>query len=276
MSVDYYSYIWTQDPIVAGFIAESGSAANMGGAATNLSAGWYIISQKIGCGGSELGEKTLECMQTKPWKAIADQVPRRGVTPNTGSGGFGPIIDEKLVFSDYPARRATGRFIPAPMLVGNTNNEAGFYVLLARAIGQTLPQASTSLLGGMSSSCGPHSAAIARTNEAVPAWRYLYQGEYPNQDIGVPGGAWHTAEIGIAFGTSEWASRIPDSPEEKIMGDKMRKAWTGFAKDPSHGLEKLGWPVYDQKNPSVVKIGGKNSPDITFEVDSKSDGVCPK
>jgi hypothetical protein len=25
----------------------------------------------------------------------------------------------------------------------------------------------------------------------------------------------------------------------------MRDAWAGFAKDPEHGLEKLGWPLYD-------------------------------
>jgi cholinesterase len=114
MSVDYYSFAWTKDPIVAGFIAESGTASNQGGPQTNLtalSAGWYATSKKLGCGGAEAGEATLACMRKQKWEAITNAIEKRGVTPNMGAGGFGPTYDGKVVFSDYTKRRAEGNFI---------------------------------------------------------------------------------------------------------------------------------------------------------------------
>jgi cholinesterase len=273
MSVDYYAYAWTKDPIVTGFIAESGSAANTAGSAQNLSAGWYMASQKLGCGGVEAGQKTLACMQSKPWRSIMDSIEKRGVTPNMGAGGFGPTVDNKLVFSDYAARKASGNFIKAPLIVGNANNEEGFYQLLAKARGQTLPMSALSPLASLMG-CGPRSAALAREKAGVPVWRYIYQGEYPNQDIGIPGGAWHGSEIGIVFGTSEFLSHLPDSPEEKALGEQVRKAWTGFAKDPTHALDKMNWPRYDASKATVIHIGAVNSSAITFEEGSKTEATC--
>jgi carboxylesterase type B len=276
VSVDYYSYAWTKDPIVRGFIAESGSAGNIaGGPNANLSAGWYMASQKLGCGGIEAGSKTLACMQSKPWASIMANIEKRGVTPNMGAGGFGPEADEKLVFSNYTDRKVKGKFIHAPLIVGNADNEGGFYQLLAKARGQTLPSASSSAVTSFIG-CGPHSAAEARMKNGVPAWRYVYQGVYPNQDIGIPGGAWHGSEIALVFGTSEFLSHLPDSPEEVELGEKLRKAWTAFAKDPAHGLDQFKWPTYDANKPTVIHIGGVNSSAITFEARPKLDAGCGK
>jgi cholinesterase len=91
----------------------------------------------------------------------------------------------------------------------------------------------------------------------VPAWRYLYSGEFPNQSLGpcCPNseGAWHGSEIALIFGTTEIkkegsdqpAETKLDTPAETKLAAEMRKAWTEFAKDPVHGLHKLGWPSYD-------------------------------
>jgi cholinesterase len=113
MSVDYYTFAWTKDPIVAGYIAESGTASNTGGPQTNISAGWYAASQKLGCGGVEAGEATLACMRKQKWEAITNAIEKRGVTPNMGPGGFGPTNDEKIVFSNYTKLRAEGKFVKA-------------------------------------------------------------------------------------------------------------------------------------------------------------------
>jgi cholinesterase len=58
-------------------------------------------------------------------------------------------------------------------------------------------------------------------------------------------GAWHGSEIALVFGTTELKKKGDDLPAEKELAKEMRDAWAGFAKDPDHGLEKLGWPVYD-------------------------------
>jgi carboxylesterase type B len=51
VSVDYFSYAWTSDPIVAGFISESGTAIGLGQTtAANAEALWYEVSATLGCG----------------------------------------------------------------------------------------------------------------------------------------------------------------------------------------------------------------------------------
>jgi hypothetical protein len=109
-SVDLYSFTWAQDPIVYGLISESGVASNPTGPPGNTSAGWWISSRSAGCGGIEAGEATLKCMQSKTWQEVTDTVPRRGVTANLSAGGFGPTIDNKVIFPDYANRRARGEF----------------------------------------------------------------------------------------------------------------------------------------------------------------------
>jgi cholinesterase len=88
-----------------------------------------------------------------------------------------------------------------------------------------------------------------RRDAGVPAWRYLYSGEFPNQSLGpcCPNseGAWHGSEIALIFGTTEIKKEGTDTPAETKLAAEMRKAWTAFAKDPVDGLNKLGWPSYD-------------------------------
>jgi cholinesterase len=142
--------------------------------------------------------------------------------------------------------------------------------------------------------CGAHDVAIARRNAGIPAWRYLYSGDWPNMDIGVRG-AWHLAEIALVFGTTEFMSHIPDTEDEKKLGEQMRLAWTGFAKNPAGGLTKMGWPVYEKDGEfdsiaradglavqyiddtiigPVVHLGGENSSEIVFDSRSKFDSSC--
>jgi carboxylesterase type B len=109
-SVDLLKFAYPKDPIVKGFISESGVASNPGGSPANTSAGWWITSQKLGCGGIEAGEATLACMRSKKWQEIYNAIPKRGVLANLGAGNFGPTNDGKVVFPDYAKRRAEGNF----------------------------------------------------------------------------------------------------------------------------------------------------------------------
>jgi len=70
----------------------------------------------------------------------------------------------------------------------------------------------------------------------------------------------------LIFGTTEFkaANSAKDLPAEKELAKKMRDAWAGFAKEPEHGLEKLGWPLYDPNKESVVVLGGKEDANIKF------------
>jgi cholinesterase len=163
-------------------------------------------------------------MRTKSYKEILDGMRKAG---NTGSGasGFRPTADNKVVFRDYPERLAAGNFIKAPMLVGNNDDEAGLTAALAKI---PRPQSSggpkmlkRQAAAANPQQCGAHNTAAGRVKLSVPAWRYIFNGVYPNsvgttsqgrsaladfdQDIGSKG-AYHTAEIAMVFGTTEYLS----------------------------------------------------------------------
>jgi cholinesterase len=125
-AVDYYSYAWTKDPIVVGFIPSSGNAL-IGMERLNPSAtpnkNWYDLSTKLGCGGAGAGLAGVTCVQSKLMKAVADAMPITGGLPPTASGGkgipgtaglrggFGPLADDRTVFRDVFARAKSGNFI---------------------------------------------------------------------------------------------------------------------------------------------------------------------
>lgn len=98
---------WTEDPIVNSFIAQSGFATDQ---PPSDGSAWYRASEGIGCGGAEAGEATLECMREKPWEDVLGAIETRGVTPDL-DGGFGPTVDDKIVFSDVTKRKKSGSFI---------------------------------------------------------------------------------------------------------------------------------------------------------------------
>lgn len=108
------------------------------------------------------------------------------------------------------------------------------------------------------SNCPSHLAALIRRKANVPAWRYIYAGQFPNQSLGpcCPNatGAWHGSEIALIFGTTNLKKKGEDTAEETKLGKTLREAWTGFAKDPVHGLHKMGWPLYDASSKFVASL----------------------
>jgi cholinesterase len=112
-STDYYAYAWAKDPIVAGFIVESGTAMmhDLFKPATVKSDAWFKMSKRIGCGGPEAGVASLKCARGK----TANQL-LRGMPAPSGKGfkaivpAFAPTADEKVVFSDVHDRAKKGMF----------------------------------------------------------------------------------------------------------------------------------------------------------------------
>src|ERR1700760_3360250 len=124
------------------------------------------------------------------------------------------------------------------MLVGNTNYEKGFYENLAKQRGEKLAD---NYRPPEKDGCGTNLAALSYRKAGINSWRYLYSGTWGNDTAP---GAGHGAEIALVFGTVDHPSRKPPTPEEAKLSKLLLQAWTAFAKDPVHGLEKLGWPLY--------------------------------
>jgi cholinesterase len=139
-------------------------------------------------------------VRTKNYTSILQALPPVGVTAITG---FGPTIDDVVVFSDYLNRSSAGNFINQPMLVGNANYEAGLFraVTALDGIAAQFPDIYWDYFNLNIFVC----PAAARVNisvaKGVPTWRYRWFGEFPNTIITtVPdSGAWHASELPILF-----------------------------------------------------------------------------
>lgn len=112
VAVDYWSYAYGDDPIVHGFISESGTAFSFPIPNSSLQeANWYNVSAAVGCGSSG---NTVSCMRRVPWKQLenaAGSVPSSyGGNPVRSVPPFSPKVDERIVFSDYLSRAKSGKF----------------------------------------------------------------------------------------------------------------------------------------------------------------------
>jgi cholinesterase len=111
-AVDMYAYAWAKDPIINGVIAQSGSAGARpptGGSAATPNAAWYRASEALGCGGSDAGVKTVDCMRQKPAEQIQKQLD--AMTTGPGITPFGPSgSDSSILPKDIQARAQSGNF----------------------------------------------------------------------------------------------------------------------------------------------------------------------
>lgn len=231
-SVDFYSFAWTKDPIVNGFIAQSGIANP---ATPNVSAAnWVAATTLLGCASSNSTDTTvLSCMRSQNQTAILRAV---SAIPTT----FGPTVDNIVAFSDNLERAAAGKVIRKPYLIGNNDNEAGLFEVTYGARGITYPPSFWKLQNLFIFNCGISLRAKAAAIKA-PTWRYHYFGEFPNLALSTspPSGAWHGSEIPMVFGADLDVQNITGrTTEQQRIGDYMEGAWAAFVKDPARGLKK--------------------------------------
>lgn len=190
-AVDYYSYAWTEDPIVHGFIPQSGTAAGLGAQTPQRAANaWFNVTARLGCGGAtDSHDAVLKCMQGKPAHDISNAVPVNFITDSDNGLAYGPTIDERIVFSDYSTRKP----VAAPVLVGNTDFEAGLYRLLA----PDFPDEIWDMVNQKALVCPAGDRAAKSVAFGNPTWRYRYMGVFPNMVLTTtpPSGSWHASEV---------------------------------------------------------------------------------
>lgn len=267
-SVDFYSYAWTSDPIVNGFIEESGTAGDFGTPpSTNNAAAWFNATEKLNCGGINAGiSATVACMRTKSFQQILNAtVLPPGLSAITGQ--FGPTVDNKTVFGDYPRRAATGQYIQRPLFIGNNDYEAGLFKIVAETSNTTLPDLSWAIFDLASFTCPAADTALARSMH-VPTYRYRYFGEFPNTRLTLnpSSGAWHGAEIGVVWQSAADVSGVPNTVAEASISTYLSGAWAAFAKNPDMGLSQrpYGWPRYDANEATLIRLAYDNETTASY------------
>ncbi|PQE13480.1 hypothetical protein CJF32_00005356 [Rutstroemia sp. NJR-2017a WRK4] len=270
-SVDLYSYGFVKDPLVAGFIAQSGTTQLEPALTPSASANrWFTVSSALGCGNSTSdNQAVLECMRNVSTEKITQTI--------GADAGFIPTADEIIVFSNYTARSLAGNFTKKPMLVGHTDAEAKLFALIAEMGGTTVPDAYWASYESSMFFCPAAVRANVSVYNDVPVWRYRYFGDYPNMQLqeNIDAGAYHSSEVFTLFGNTPSGAGIPaQTLAEKGTGDYMRKAWAAFAKDPENGLRRLGWPVFDPEKNTLIRLGYGNSTGLNLASPASYDVGC--
>jgi cholinesterase len=278
-SVDYHIFAWTDDPIVAGFIPQSGTAVGIVPATLERRASaWYNVSSELGCGGaSSDSDDVLTCMRTKNYTSILAAFPESGGT--RGTSGFGPTIDEVVVFSDYLNRSRAGNFTKRPLLTGNTDDEAGLYRTISALSGQTMPESYWKGFNEVGFNCPAALRSNISVANSVPTWRYRWFGVFPNTRLtsAPESGALHASELAVLFDTTPKSAGVPaDTPEEIAIGKYLRGAWAAFAKDPANGLKTYGggWPTYVPGQDTLIRLAYENKTGTNVALSSTYDDVC--
>lgn len=127
MAVDKYAYAYPEDPIVKGFIAQSGTSSGGSSSDSTYSNFTYVATQ-LGCSSTDKDEQ-FACMQQKDAKAIIEVYNKYNATINGGKTlSFQPSPDGMTSFANYTDRQVRGRFAKLPTILSQVNNEGASLV----------------------------------------------------------------------------------------------------------------------------------------------------
>ncbi|KAF1976313.1 alpha/beta-hydrolase [Bimuria novae-zelandiae CBS 107.79] len=233
MSVDAYNYAYPFDPLVRGFIAQSGA----------LGTSSYTFDPT----GSNFTyqDEVFTCKQSKPATDIISVYNKYNATLNNGQSlSFGPTADDEVIFSNYTDRQQRGLFAQLPTIY-SSNNAEGSSILPFTPDGPPGGQTAIDAFTKNFVTCSTANSALARKTFDVPVWRVRYFGEWPNLNPFDWMGAYHSADIPMVF-------------DEKATSKCYQGAWIVFAKDPVNGLVQYGWPTYDPEADTLVKLGNRS------------------
>ncbi|KAJ5975443.1 hypothetical protein N7481_009150 [Penicillium waksmanii] len=274
-NVDYYTYAWSTDPLVKGFISESGVASSFGN--FDLPGNnWTYVADHFNCTGNQ--DQQLSCLQEVPWRDLIDLSYSYNSTLNGGKTlSFGPQPDNQTIFSNYKDLRRRGQYAKGGYLTGNNANEGESLITpFSETSGpnQTLVYIQSDLLFN----CASNSSATERSENETPQWRYYYRGVWPNQNPFPWLGSYHSSEIPQIWGTAEtWGGNKlggPNTPEEAAFSRYIQRAWAIFAKDPMNGLSTLGWPKYNVNEETLIQLAYNGSTIPQFVSPMVADQNC--
>lgn len=174
-SVDFYNYAYPDDPLVAGFIAQSGVAnagVGSGGVYDPEGNNFTYIASAVGCGNITDKDAEFECMQKADASALIEVYNKYNSTLNGGKSlSFTTLADNQTRFSNYTDLQARGLFARIPTIYSSCNNEGASLVTYNEAgINQTAADRTTLSLA----TCPGATASAARVKYDVPVWRVRY------------------------------------------------------------------------------------------------------
>lgn len=273
VSTDWYNYAYPKDPIVSGLVMDSGTTYLSITSEDPQHTNFTYLARSFGCTDADPTTQ-LNCLRLFNASSIMSflkQHERGGATPLS----FAPIVDNRTVFSDYPARTAARNFSQKPAIIGNNDNEGAAFGAYNKTYGPGQKLADGFTLGSFH--CPASQTAHTRDAVNATTFRYYYAGNFSNISPQWWEGAYHSAELPLIFGTYGIV-RGEGTAFEKQVSEKMQDYWLAFAEDSINGLPKLGWHSSQNGKGEGVWIGRENvvtQPISESRLDAPCNGTTP-
>jgi carboxylesterase type B len=273
-AIDHYGYSYAFDPIVSGFIMESGAAGFGDPLPADHFEGWNNVSATLNCGTTETNSSSemLSCLQNKDIKSILAAI---------GSNYFDPTVDGITGFPDYAALSREGKFAQIPILIGNNDFEAGTYIPEYALMNISESRTYWENHDNLTFACPAGARANISVSHALPTWRYRWFGDFPNAriitDPDHDAYAYHCGEIPFIWDTLPTGPGIgPDTGEEVAIRAYVQGAWAAFAKNPRSGLSTYegGWPQYSPHEPTLIRLAYDNKTGTNLARPETYDSTC--
>lgn len=239
-------------------ILESGQGSVQylpGSDASTYSKSWKTLLELTSC-----SDDPIPCLRKLPVADLQATMVDQDLT-------FGPVADGDLTWATMPrlnrlnSKMDNSTYARVPLLIGTNANEAkpfamglndtrgllnqiglGLFAesyLDSYAIGDPDIHSQNDQIAAIATDLVYHctSATIANDSSSVdiPTWRYFFNATFPNTEIFNGSGAYHTAEIGLVWGTF---TNETATPFQREISQAMQTTWADFAKEPTKGP---GW-----------------------------------
>ncbi|KAJ6614572.1 Alpha/Beta hydrolase protein [Mycena sp. CBHHK59/15] len=262
IAVDYLNFAFPEDPIVHGFMMDSGTALYpplVIQSRDTAQINFVQVATQLGCG---LAASQVDCLRGASWQSIETLL-----SANAGLT-FLPIPDERIVFANYTARYAAGAFARVPALIGT--NEHEFNAIIPHVPGVPFNDTLSDGLTNATFLCTAAATTQLRQAHGLATYRYRYDGDFPNISPPAFPGAYHAAELPLIFGTAGQYHGESTAYENEVSM-KLQDLWLDFARDPQLGLQGAGWNSYGAGK--AVLLGDADTPVKQIDV-QQLDDIC--
>ncbi|ETN47079.1 uncharacterized protein HMPREF1541_01269 [Cyphellophora europaea CBS 101466] len=244
-----FVYSYAEDPIISGFIADSGVPQDAPSAppASNFT----FVASNLGCGDLSPSAE-LACMRKLPAADLENFLANYSNTQTQPALRFWPIPDNVTMPYNFTDRALKGKLPSIPGIIGS-NAQDGVPFAPYNPSG---PNATTAENARLSVFFCPVTYQIhLRQQAGLDTFSYFYGGNFSNIAPKPWLGAYHSGELPLIFGTHP-DFRGPSTAFEYETSHAMQDAWVAFAAGGAKGLESTGWKTYTALGDNSVRNFG--------------------
>ncbi|GLA06216.1 hypothetical protein AnigIFM60653_006742 [Aspergillus niger] len=276
-SVDFHSYAYHDNPLVRGYFMQSGTALKSLGFSDYDQTNFTFVAKQFNCDFPNPAAE-LECMRQIPFAQISNFIGQYSDNGTEPALSFSVVPDERLIFSDYPARSAAGKVAHRPAIISNCANEYASLITYPVNNLTAGPDPDAVLEGDLTDwICPTANSTLLRNQQNIPVYRYQNAGQYPNLNPFRWLGAYHASDLPMNFGTYPIQEYLGNSTAfEAEVSRTMQDYILTFLKDPLNGPQSLGWQPVNSSLASggkVLRFGADGK--VVQQVDRvQIDGPC--